>query len=83
MLRNSSKFGVSEKARNLDCYFAATEVLAKHDEKYMPAEVATAIEKNRKLIEEKEKKGEEALINATASDRAVKCPGNEWGFLDY
>ncbi|KAK4441477.1 Cytochrome c-type biogenesis protein CcmE, mitochondrial [Sesamum alatum] len=71
MLRSSSKLGVSEKARNLDCYFAATEVLAKHDEKYMPAEVAAAIEKNKKLIEEKEKMGEEALINATASDSAT------------
>ncbi|KAJ0040466.1 hypothetical protein Pint_27316 [Pistacia integerrima] len=43
---------VSEKARNGDCYFAATEVLAKHDEKYMPPEVAAALEKNKKIIEE-------------------------------
>jgi len=42
---------VSEKARKGDCYFKATEVLAKHDEKYMPAEVAAAIEKNKKQIE--------------------------------
>lgn len=42
---------VSEKARMEDCYFKATEVLAKHDEKYMPAEVAAAIEKNKKKIE--------------------------------
>ncbi|XP_050224420.1 cytochrome c-type biogenesis protein CcmE homolog, mitochondrial [Mercurialis annua] len=41
---------VSEKARGGECYFKATEVLAKHDEKYMPAEVAEAIEKNKKLI---------------------------------
>ncbi|KAI3461087.1 hypothetical protein Pfo_017750 [Paulownia fortunei] len=75
ILRNSSKLGVSEKARSLECYFAATEVLAKHDEKYMPAEVANAIEKNKKLLEEKEKSGEEALINASASGnaRAVKA----------
>ncbi|KAK6138352.1 hypothetical protein DH2020_027936 [Rehmannia glutinosa] len=69
-LSSSSKLGVTEKARSLDCYFAATEVLAKHDEKYMPAEVAAAIEKNKKLIEEKEKIGEEALINASASSNA-------------
>ncbi|KAL2336153.1 hypothetical protein Fmac_010599 [Flemingia macrophylla] len=30
----------------------ATEVLAKHDEKYMPKEVATTIEKNKKQLEE-------------------------------
>ncbi|KAL7126872.1 hypothetical protein ABFS83_14G215300 [Erythranthe nasuta] len=65
-LRNSSKLGVSEKARSLECYFAATDVLAKHDEKYMPAEVANAIEKNKKLLEEK-KTEEEALINASSA----------------
>lgn len=43
---------VSEKARKGECYFSATEVLAKHDEKYMPKEVAAAIEKNKKIIEE-------------------------------
>ncbi|XP_028757172.1 cytochrome c-type biogenesis protein CcmE homolog, mitochondrial-like [Neltuma alba] len=42
---------VSGKARSGECYFAATEVLAKHDEKYMPKEVAAAIEKNKKMIE--------------------------------
>ncbi|XP_022154075.1 uncharacterized protein LOC111021418 [Momordica charantia] len=45
---------VSGKARSGDYYFSATEVLAKHDEKYMPAEVAAAIEKNKKKIEEGE-----------------------------
>ncbi|GER45258.1 cytochrome c-type biogenesis protein ccmE [Striga asiatica] len=67
VVEGSSKFGVTEKARSLDCYFAATEVLAKHDEKYMPAEVAAAIEKNKKLLEEKEKNSEEALANAGSS----------------
>ncbi|KAG4967184.1 hypothetical protein JHK87_032835 [Glycine soja] len=43
---------VSEKARKIECYFSATEVLAKHDEKYMPKEVAAAIEKNKKIIED-------------------------------
>ena len=42
---------VSEKAKKEECYFKATEVLAKHDEKYMPGEVAAAIEKNKKQIE--------------------------------
>ena len=59
MLRNTSKFGVFEKARTLECYFAATEVLAKHDEKYMPAEVANAIEKNKKFIEDQENHGKD------------------------
>ncbi|CAA0815277.1 transmembrane protein G1P-related 1 [Striga hermonthica] len=66
-LSSSRKFGVTEKARSLNCYFAATEVLAKHDEKYMPAEVAAAIEKNKKLLEEKDKNSEEALANAASS----------------
>lgn len=44
---------VSETARAQDCYFRAAEVLAKHDEKYMPKEVAEAIERNKKLIEAK------------------------------
>lgn len=41
----------SEKARSNNCYFSAIDVLAKHDEKYMPKEVAAAIEKNRAAIE--------------------------------
>ncbi|KAK9167011.1 hypothetical protein Scep_002202 [Stephania cephalantha] len=41
---------VTEKARGIDCFFSATEVLAKHDEKYMPAEVAKAIDANKKKI---------------------------------
>ncbi|XP_057953587.1 cytochrome c-type biogenesis protein CcmE homolog, mitochondrial [Malania oleifera] len=49
---HSETKGVSDKARSGDCYFSATEVLAKHDEKYMPQEVAAAIEKNRKKLEE-------------------------------
>ncbi|KAL2920468.1 Cytochrome c-type biogenesis protein CcmE-like protein mitochondrial [Bienertia sinuspersici] len=43
---------VTAKARSGDCYFSATEVLAKHDEKYMPGEVAAAIEKNKKKLDE-------------------------------
>ncbi|BFG33541.1 hypothetical protein CerSpe_198150 [Prunus speciosa] len=49
--REISTKSVSEKARSGECYFAATEVLAKHDEKYMPGEVAEAIEKNKKKLE--------------------------------
>ncbi|CAL5350780.1 unnamed protein product [Camellia sinensis] len=37
--------------RSGECYFSATEVLAKHDEKYMPAEVAAVVETNKKKIE--------------------------------
>lgn len=51
-IRNeASEKSISGKARSGDCYFSATEVLAKHDEKYMPQEVAAAIEKNKKLIQ--------------------------------
>lgn len=49
--RECGKKGVDGKARALECFFEATEVLAKHDEKYMPKEVAEAIEKNKKKIE--------------------------------
>ncbi|KAL5740346.1 hypothetical protein ACOSQ2_029526 [Xanthoceras sorbifolium] len=48
---------LTEKARCGDVYFSATEVLAKHDEKYMPPEVAAAIEKNKKMIEEQQEVG--------------------------
>ncbi|GAB2266557.1 hypothetical protein Dimus_001559 [Dionaea muscipula] len=41
---------VRVKARSGECYFSATEVLAKHDEKYMPQEVAAAIEENKKKL---------------------------------
>lgn len=58
----SSK-SVSGKARSAECYFSATEVLAKHDEKYMPQEVAAAIEKNKKMIEA----GENTVAGANAS----------------
>lgn len=53
---------VSGKARGLDCFFSATEVLAKHDEKYMPQEVAAAIEKNKKIIEANHASGEAAKV---------------------
>lgn len=52
---------VSGKARSGECYFSATEVLAKHDEKYMPREVAEAIEKNKKIIESGGGEGEEEV----------------------
>ncbi|MQL91245.1 hypothetical protein Taro_023855 [Colocasia esculenta] len=42
----------SEKAKSAPCFFRATEVLAKHDEKYMPKEVAAALERNKKKLEE-------------------------------
>ncbi|KAF9606223.1 hypothetical protein IFM89_023806 [Coptis chinensis] len=46
---NGKKF--AEKAMELGCYFSATDVLAKHDEKYMPQEVAAAIQRNKAKIE--------------------------------
>ncbi|XP_027066246.2 cytochrome c-type biogenesis protein CcmE homolog, mitochondrial-like [Coffea arabica] len=53
-------FMVSEKARSGECYFKATEVLAKHDEKYMPPEVATAIEKNKKVLIQEQQQQQES-----------------------
>lgn len=50
---------VTMKARSWDCYFLASEVLAKHDEKYMPAEVGKALERNKKIIAEEQKAAEE------------------------
>ncbi|EEF48872.1 cytochrome c-type biogenesis protein CcmE homolog, mitochondrial [Ricinus communis] len=54
---------VSGKARSGECFFKATEVLAKHDEKYMPKEVADAIEKNKKLLAEAAAEGTEAKVD--------------------
>ncbi|URE03411.1 CcmE [Musa troglodytarum] len=55
---------VSEKARSGECFFKATEVLAKHDEKYMPKEVAEAIARNKKKIKaESEAKAAEKTID--------------------
>ncbi|KAK9105937.1 hypothetical protein Scep_022781 [Stephania cephalantha] len=38
------------EGRGIGRFFSATEVPAKHDEKYMPAEVAKAIDANKKKI---------------------------------
>ncbi|KAL6341198.1 hypothetical protein AAG906_032314 [Vitis piasezkii] len=51
---------VSGKARSGDYYFSGIEVLAKHDEKYMPKEVAEAIERNKKKLAEMPGDGERA-----------------------
>ncbi|KAM5582623.1 cytochrome c-type biogenesis protein CcmE [Rosa sericea] len=63
---------VSGKARTGECYFSATEVLAKHDEKYMPGEVAAALEKNKKKLAEEAKAGGEggAHLENNASGEA-------------
>ncbi|CAI0412442.1 unnamed protein product [Linum tenue] len=50
-------------------YFSATEVLAKHDEKYMPGEVAAAIEKNKKKLEEDKEEGAAAAALAVADEK--------------
>eukprot|EP00850_Spirogloea_muscicola_P011208 SM000068S20640 [mRNA] locus=s68:602803:604941:- [translate_table: standard] len=57
----------SEKALAAGCYFAATEVLAKHDEKYMPKEVAAAVAKNKAAIEASKLAAEEACIPASST----------------
>ncbi|XP_072962919.1 cytochrome c-type biogenesis protein CcmE homolog, mitochondrial [Typha angustifolia] len=51
-IRKGAGSKASEKARSGECFFKATEVLAKHDEKYMPKEVAEALERNKKKMEE-------------------------------
>ncbi|GLJ36854.1 hypothetical protein SUGI_0744270 [Cryptomeria japonica] len=58
---SSSARPVTEKARASGFYFSAIEVLAKHDEKYMPKEVAAAIEKNRAAIEAAHSPSQEQL----------------------
>ncbi|CAI0450056.1 unnamed protein product [Linum tenue] len=62
--KESGSKSVSEKAKGIDVFFSATEVLAKHDEKYMPGEVAAAIEKNKKKLEEDKEEGSAALAVA-------------------
>ncbi|XP_019157832.1 PREDICTED: uncharacterized protein LOC109154525 [Ipomoea nil] len=64
ILKENNKFMITEKARRGECYFEATEVLAKHDEKYMPQEVAAALEKNKKILEQQriEESGNETAI---------------------
>nr|GMD73764.1 cytochrome C-type biogenesis protein CcmE isoform X1 [Ipomoea batatas] len=64
VILKENKFRITEKARSGVCYFEATEVLAKHDEKYMPQEVAAALEKNKKLLEQQkiEESGTETAI---------------------
>eukprot|EP00850_Spirogloea_muscicola_P022534 SM000300S11709 [mRNA] locus=s300:82936:85058:+ [translate_table: standard] len=57
----------SKKAFAAGCYFAATEVLAKHDEKYMPKEVAAAVAKNKAAIEASKLAAEEACIAASTT----------------
>ncbi|GJV65081.1 cytochrome c-type biogenesis protein CcmE homolog, mitochondrial [Tanacetum coccineum] len=49
---------VTNEGAGVECFiFDAFEVLAKHDEKYMPVEVANAIEKNKKLLAEEAEAG--------------------------
>ncbi|CAH9103340.1 unnamed protein product [Cuscuta epithymum] len=61
-----NRLKVTEKARSGDFFFEASEVLAKHDEKYMPQEVAAALEKNKKLLEQQqnEQSSSEAIPTA-------------------
>ncbi|XP_025792433.1 cytochrome c-type biogenesis protein CcmE homolog, mitochondrial isoform X4 [Panicum hallii] len=50
-LRRDDGRKVAEKARECACFLRGTEVLAKHDEKYMPKEVGEALERNKKQLE--------------------------------
>ncbi|RZC77465.1 hypothetical protein C5167_001644 [Papaver somniferum] len=67
---------ISEKATTMDYYFNGSEVLAKHDDKYMPQEVAAALERNKeKLKEEAEAQAEEEAAKveeAVKSEEATK-----------
>ncbi|KAF9608710.1 hypothetical protein IFM89_010842 [Coptis chinensis] len=69
---NGKKF--ADKAMELGCYFSATEVLAKHDEKYMPQEVAAAIQRNKAKIEADNVLGGMTKVEAESKeeDNAVK-----------
>jgi len=49
--RRDNGRNVTEKARECACFLRGTEVLAKHDEKYMPKEVGEALERNKKRLE--------------------------------
>ncbi|KAK3153218.1 hypothetical protein QOZ80_2BG0169380 [Eleusine coracana subsp. coracana] len=62
---------VAEKARECACFLRGTEVLAKHDEKYMPKEVGEALERNKKKLEaEAAASAEGAMAAAAAADGA-------------
>lgn len=70
-LRRDSGRKVAEKARECACFLRGTEVLAKHDEKYMPKEVGEAIERNKKKLEaEAEAGAAEGSAVAAAADGA-------------
>ncbi|VFQ75223.1 unnamed protein product [Cuscuta campestris] len=51
MLRENKSM-ITEKARSGNCYFEASEVLAKHDEKYMPQETIGEIFKAQAAVRE-------------------------------
>lgn len=59
---------LTAKAKESGCYFAAIEVLAKHDEKYMPKEVAAAVAKNKAMQENQEMP---ALLTTSATPVAA------------
>jgi cytochrome c-type biogenesis protein CcmE len=61
---------VAEKARECACFLRGTEVLAKHDEKYMPQEVAEALERNKKQLETEAAAAEGAVAVTVAADGA-------------
>ncbi|XP_062201642.1 cytochrome c-type biogenesis protein CcmE homolog, mitochondrial-like [Phragmites australis] len=61
---------VSEKARECACFLRGTEVLAKHDEKYMPKEVAEALERNKKQLEAEAEAGAPEGTVAVSADGA-------------
>lgn len=65
---------VSDKAREGECFLRGTEVLAKHDEKYMPKEVGEAIERNKKQIEAE---AAAAAAEETATAAAVAVDGTK------
>ncbi|CAM6104432.1 unnamed protein product [Calypogeia fissa] len=71
---NDPSADLAEKAKEAGCYFTAVEVLAKHDEKYMPKEVAAAIEKNKAAQEEKQLALAGALAQTTALQESAPPP---------
>jgi cytochrome c-type biogenesis protein CcmE len=61
---------VAEKAQECACFLRGTEVLAKHDEKYMPQEVAEALERNKKQLETEAATAEGVVAVTVAAEGA-------------
>ncbi|KAK9672789.1 hypothetical protein RND81_12G125000 [Saponaria officinalis] len=68
---------VTAKARSGDCYFSVTEVLAKHDEKYMPQEVRLLLRRARRSLTRRlrqpQKRRRPSLPEFVRNDISIVC----------